>query len=206
MTPELAHRPEDGKRAPLEIGAWAVYETGAPGLHEYTAGMLAPPGMRLVRIVDGPRYVKDDREHAVEELWRCDDGQDRSRWCLTRVFVDETAADARARAACVLRWQPFDARDTNALALRAARIAELARMRPQPDTGDLLEIIRAARELGDALTELHRFVHVSLPNAARSLYWAGMLALAAEDPGVLYAGVPHRDADAICDLIARRRQ
>jgi hypothetical protein len=203
MTPALVHRPEDGKRAPLEVGAWAVFEEGNDLI----------PRLHLVRIVDGPTYRKDADEHAVDELWRCDDGQDRSRWCLTRVFVDETAADARALVPCVLAGAKLDRRETDALMLRIARIAELADRRvaessniprDQRWTPELAELSIACDALGAALAARRRLVHVALPNLARNLYWASLFALAAEDPGVLYAGVPHRDADKICDLIARR--
>lgn len=206
MTPEhadLVHRPEDGKRAPLEVGAWAVWEEGADLI----------PRLHLVRIVDGPRYVKDGQEHAVDELWVCDDGRDRSRWALTRVFVEETSADARAAVACVLAWKPIDKRATDRLALTAMRLRELAQRRALTSSGipadqrwpdELEELARAAEELAEALAVRHRFVHVSLPNLARNLYLASVLAVAAGWCRCTALGVPHPRAAELSDLIARR--
>lgn len=193
--PELVHRPEFGRRDPLEVGCWAVYED-KPAMRDHNR--IALP-LQLVRIVAGPFYEADASGSAVSEWWETDVANAKfQRWSLTRLWPDVVLAEARGTIRAVLAFDATPGIDS--VAVRVFRAAELARLYLarlgsafEVGTTEARDMLLAALEAADApralleveaelsaaLERRRWMLHVAVPSFVANLYTACALTLAA---------------------------
>lgn len=173
---DLVHKPEHGKRAPILVGMWVIH---------YVPGDSWGAKPRLFEVLSGPRYEKNAQGNAIAELWKCDDGRERSRYEITPFDLVGLVMEARAAAACLLAGMRVDREAVDSLWVRSARAAELAQghryinqTAHNPRVLDLMELISASKALSDARDARYRFAASTLPIITRNLYVAGALAAA----------------------------
>lgn len=151
--------------APVLVGSWVIYADPS---------LANNPEISLV--IDGPDYDHLDG-HCLGEVWTLHDGTKRHFTSLTVVDMADLLEVAAATLAHVRRLRPVDEGDI----LRVHRAACLARsVRNAPDemTGPLVALIATDDAIAEYEIAVRDAIHVRLPNLARSLYWAGALALA----------------------------
>lgn len=182
MTPDLAHRHQDGKRPAIRVGAMVVLDEGWDPRDEEDLGMGS---MSLHRVVGGPWYRRHPVTREVtRESWNLDEMQEaREKSELLVVEVRDMIGNAAICTTQLLSARAYDPQLLALTMLTLERLIELAERRriarPEAEIlSETLDVSAALVALRAAVIARDRFAHVAVPTLLRNLYLVGGLTLA----------------------------